>query len=143
MSPSDAASASADPGTSTVRTTRQRTAVVNALASLEDFRSAQQLHDLLRHQGEQVGLTTVYRTLQLLAERGEVDVIVGDDGESVYRQCSTDHHHHLVCRDCGAAIEIEGPEVERWATQIAARHAYTDVSHRIEIFGRCPACATP
>lgn len=139
----EAHSASAEPGGSaSVRTTRQRTAVVNALATLDDFRSAQQLHDLLRHQGEQVGLTTVYRTLQMLAERGEVDVIVGDDGESVYRQCSTDHHHHLVCRDCGAAIEIEGPEVERWAAQIAAGHRFTDVTHRIEIFGRCPACAT-
>jgi len=123
-----------------VRSTRQRTAVVNALTSVDDFRSAQQLHDLLRHQGEQVGLTTVYRTLQMLAERGEVDVIVGDDGESVYRQCSGQHHHHLVCRECGAAIEIEGPEVERWATEIATRHGYRDVTHRIEIFGRCPAC---
>lgn len=128
-------------GGAAVRSTRQRTAVVNALASLEDFRSAQQLHDLLRHQGEQVGLTTVYRTLQLLAARGEVDVIVGDDGESVYRQCSGQHHHHLVCRECGAAIEIEGPEVELWASQIAQRHGYSDVSHRIEIFGRCPTCS--
>lgn len=123
-----------------VRSTRQRTAVLTALAEVDDFRSTQELHEYLRRRGDAVGLTTVYRTLQALAEAGEVDVIVREDGESVYRQCSSTHHHHLVCRNCGRTVEVEGPAVERWATRVAADHGFTDVSHTLEIFGVCSTC---
>jgi Fur family ferric uptake transcriptional regulator len=122
------------------RTTRQRAAVSAALDSVSDFRSAQELHDLLRRRGENVGLTTVYRTLQSFAEVGEVDVLRTDDGESVYRRCSRGHHHHLVCRVCGRAVEVEGPAVEQWADRVAAEHGFTEVSHTMEIFGRCADC---
>jgi Fur family ferric uptake transcriptional regulator len=122
------------------RTTRQRTAVASALAELDDFRSSQELHEYLRDQGESVGLTTVYRTLQAMAELGEVDVIVRDDGESAYRQCSTAHHHHLVCRQCGATVEITGPTVEDWAEAMAQKHGFREVSHTLEIFGVCSTC---
>jgi Fur family ferric uptake transcriptional regulator len=115
--------------------------VLAALAEIDDFRSTQELHDYLRRRGDAVGLTTVYRTLQALAEAGEVDVIVREDGESVYRQCSSSHHHHLVCRDCGRTVEVEGPAVERWATRVAEDHGFTDVSHTLEIFGVCSSCA--
>ena len=95
------------------RQTKQRTAVADLLTDLEDFRSAQQLHDELRKRGESIGLTTVYRALQSLANAGEVDSITSDDGEAVYRKCSNAHHHHLVCRQCGKTVEITGPTVER------------------------------
>jgi Fur family ferric uptake transcriptional regulator len=124
-----------------IRSTKQRAAVLAALAEIDDFRSTQELHDYLRRRGDAVGLTTVYRTLQALAEAGEVDVIVREDGESVYRQCSSTHHHHLVCRDCGRTVEVEGPAVERWATRVAEDHGFTDVSHTLEIFGVCSSCA--
>ena len=123
------------------RSTRQRAAVSAVLDSVSDFRSAQELHDLLKQRGENVGLTTVYRTLQTLAELGEVDVLRTGDGESVYRRCSSGHHHHLVCRACGRAVEVEGPAVERWADRVAAEHGFVEVSHTVEIFGLCPACA--
>ncbi len=124
------------------RSTRQRAAVSALLDSIEDFRSAQDLHDMLKQRGEPVGLTTVYRTLQALADVGEVDVLRTDEGESVYRRCSRGHHHHLVCRRCGRTVEVEGPTVEKWAVRIAGEHGYTDVAHTVEVFGLCPACAT-
>jgi Fur family ferric uptake transcriptional regulator len=124
-----------------MRPTRQRTAVAGALASLDGFTSAQALHDALRSQGEKVGLTTVYRHLQALAEEGEVDVLRGVDGELVYRRCSAgEHHHHLVCRSCGATVEVSGPAVETWAEAVAAEHGYADVSHTLEVFGTCRTC---
>ncbi len=123
------------------RPTRQRRAVATALQSCDDFRSAQEIHELLRRTGENVGLSTVYRTLQALADNGDVDVLRTEEGESVYRRCSTAHHHHLVCRRCGRTVEVEGPTVERWSSSIAAEHGFTDVSHTLEIFGTCPACA--
>jgi len=122
------------------RPTRQRRAVAGALQSFDDFRSAQDIHEMLRRSGENVGLSTVYRTLQALADGGEVDVLRTEDGEAVYRRCSTSHHHHLVCRSCGRTVEVEGPAVERWADTVAGRHGFTDVSHTLEIFGTCPGC---
>jgi Fur family ferric uptake transcriptional regulator len=122
------------------RPTRQRRAVAGALRSVEDFRSAQDIHDLLRRNGDNVGLSTVYRTLQALADSGEVDVLRTEDGEAVYRRCSTAHHHHLVCRSCGRTVEVEGPTVERWADAVAEEHGFTGVSHTLEIFGTCPLC---
>lgn len=123
------------------RQTRQRTAVSALMDELAEFRSAQEIHDLLKARGEQVGLTTVYRSLQSLAATGDVDFLVTDDGETVYRRCSTQHHHHLVCRDCGATVEVSGPAVEQWADAVAAEYGFSDVSHTLEMFGRCADCS--
>jgi len=126
--------------TETLRPTRQRKAVSACLNTFDDFRSAQDIHDLLKQAGDNVGLSTVYRTLQALADSGEVDVLRAEDGEALYRRCSTQHHHHLVCRSCGRTVEVEGPTVERWADSVAAEHGFTQVSHTLEIFGTCPNC---
>jgi Fur family transcriptional regulator, ferric uptake regulator len=123
-----------------VRNTRQRSAVSAVLADAEGFHSAQDLHAMLRDRGERVGLTTVYRTLQALADGGDVDVIRTGDGEAAYRRCSTGHHHHLVCRSCGRAVEVSGPAVENWANSVATEHGFRDVSHDLEIFGTCANC---
>jgi Fur family ferric uptake transcriptional regulator len=125
------------PGT---RQTRQRGEVLALLEETDDFRTPQQMHLTLQERGAKVGLTTVYRTLQMLVDAGEVDTMRLPTGDQLYRRCSTSHHHHLVCRDCGATVEVEGPAVERWADKVAAAHGYIDVSHTLEIFGRCSRC---
>ena len=123
------------------RATRQRAAVSGVLARATGFRSAQELHDELRHEGASVGLTTVYRHLQALADSGAVDVLRSVDGEARYRACPTDeHHHHLVCRGCGTSVEIAGPAVESWAEAVAAEHGFADVTHTVEVFGTCADC---
>jgi len=116
--------------------------VAAQLEQLADFSSAQDLHARLRQGGDAVGLATVYRTLTSMAGAGEVDVLRTDDGEAVYRMCSTGHHHHLVCRGCGRTVEVEGPAVERWTERVAAEHGFSDVSHTLEIFGTCAECAS-
>lgn len=123
------------------RSTKQRSAIAAILDATEDFRSAQEIYSALRAAGEGVGLTTVYRTLQAMTITGELDCISREDGEMVFRKCSTTHHHHLVCRTCGRTQEIQGPSVEVWAGQVASEHGFTDVSHTLEIFGTCPRCA--
>jgi len=122
------------------RNTKQRSAVATLLGESDSFHSAQTLHAMLRDRGERIGLTTVYRTLQQMAAAGVVDALRTDTGEAVYRRCSDDHHH-LVCRSCGATVEVDGPAVERWTARIAMDHGYTDVSHTLDIFGTCPNCA--
>jgi Fur family ferric uptake transcriptional regulator len=123
-----------------LRPTRQRRAVAAALAEFDDFRSAQEIHEALKAAGDNVGLSTVYRALQAMADAGELDMLRSEAGEAVYRRCSGSHHHHLVCRSCGATVEVEGPAVERWTRSVAAAHGYADVSHTLEIFGTCSRC---
>ena len=122
------------------RRTRQRAAVDEILAGRHEFRTAQEIHDDLRHRGDRVGLTTVYRTLQAMTEAGELDAIRTTEGETAYRRCSTGHHHHLVCRNCGRTVEVSGPAVETWASAVAQQHGFRDVSHDLEIFGTCGDC---
>jgi Fur family ferric uptake transcriptional regulator len=122
--------------------TARRTAVAQAIGRVDGFVSAQQLHAELRRAGAGIGLTTVYRHLQALADAGEVDTLRTKDGETVYRRCATGrHHHHLVCRSCGRTVEVEGPAVERWAAEVARQHGFRDVAHTLEVFGTCAACS--
>ena len=133
-----------------VRQTRQAAAIEGLLREADGFRTAQQVHDELRHRGDRVGLTTVYRHLNLLAENNLADVVHREDGESQFRLCGATveaHHHHLVCRKCGRSVEVEGPEVEAWAERVAEAAGYTDISHTVELFGLCaehsPAAPRP
>jgi Fur family ferric uptake transcriptional regulator len=124
------------------RSTRQQRALDRLLAACTDFRSAQDLHSQLRAEGARVGLTTVYSNLRALADHGAVDTVRTEEGETLYRRCQTDaHHHHLVCRYCGRTIEISGPAVEKWAAAAAAGEGFVDVRHTVEIVGTCLPCA--
>jgi Fur family ferric uptake transcriptional regulator len=98
------------------------------------------VHALLRGAGDAVGLSTVYRAVQSLADDGELDSIRTDSGEALYRRCSPQHHHHLVCRSCGRTVEVAGPAVEAWADRVAGEHGFADVSHTLEIIGTCAEC---
>jgi Fur family ferric uptake transcriptional regulator len=118
--------------------TGRREDVRRELSSAEGFRSAQDIYAGLRSTGSKIGLTTVYRALQVLSDSGEVDVLRTDDGEAVYRVCRTgEHHHHLVCRVCGGTVVIEGPAVESWADAVGTEHGFRDITHTVEVFGTC------
>ena len=122
------------------RSTRQRAVVRDLVAEFESFKSAQDIHHILRGRGETIGLSTVYRNLQTLAEDDLVDTVRNEQGEVLYRKCSAKHHHHLVCRTCGRVVEVTGPAVERWADRAAEGNGFSDVSHTVEIFGMCSEC---
>lgn len=123
------------------RTTRQREAVRRAMDESEEFRTAQQVHDRLRERGDQVGLTTVYRTLQAMADAGDLDALRTGDGELAYRRCASDHHHHhLVCTRCGRTVEIEDPDVLAWTQRVGTQHGFHEVRHDLEIYGLCAEC---
>ncbi|MBS4752784.1 transcriptional repressor [Nocardioides sp. zg-ZUI104] len=123
-----------------MRPTRQRIAITEALREAADFQSAQEIHDSLRQSGEKVGLATVYRTLQAMADAGDVDVRHNPAGEATYRRCSASHHHHLVCRSCGRTVEVTSTAVERWANAVAEEHGFSDVDHTVELVGLCTEC---
>jgi Fur family ferric uptake transcriptional regulator len=126
----------------TTRASRQRAAVEAVFDGLEGFHSAQDVHARLRAGGDPIGLSTVYRAVQALSQDGALDALRTAGGETLYRRCSTQHHHHLVCRNCGRTVEVAGPAVERWADRVAADHGFADVDHTLEIIGTCTTCAS-
>jgi Fur family ferric uptake transcriptional regulator len=122
-------------------TTKAQRAVLGVLDDAGTFLSAQDIHARLRAAGHPVGLTSVYRAVQTLADDGSLDVLRTAGGESTFRRCDTrSHHHHLVCRRCGATVEVEAPGLERWLAAIARTHGYDVESHTLEVVGVCPGC---
>lgn len=126
------------------RTTRQRMAVLRALASCQDFVSAQELHTLLVVGDHAIGLTTVYRALRELEADGGVDVVREETGGRLYRLRPADgHRHYLVCRDCGRSRPVDSEVVEEWAGRIAADTGFAAVEHTVELTGVCADCLPP
>jgi Fur family ferric uptake transcriptional regulator len=123
-----------------LRSTRQRLAVLDALAAEPDDATAQRIHARLRRHGHAVGLATVYRTLALLSERGVVDTLMHHPGEICYRLCSEGHHHHLVCAECHRVVELGQCGLDAWLAAVGAEHGFTVSGHRIEVTGSCAEC---
>lgn len=125
-----------------VRNTRQRRVVLETLDVQDGFLSAQQLHRIIEQNDQKVSLATVYRILQSLEDHGQVDVLQSPEGQAIYRQCDAEvHHHHLLCRNCGAAEEISADAVEAWTESVAAQFGFTDTEHTVEIRGLCARCS--
>ena len=123
------------------RNTRQRRIIKATMEELGDFISAQDLHLILANRKEQVSLATTYRVLQSLANAGGLDSVKGIEGETLYRHCRVkDHHHHLLCRRCGTAIELEAPALEDWALAMGKQHGFSELEHVVEVTGYCPDC---
>lgn len=126
------------------RKTWQQAAVRDALEQAGGFVSAQQLHADLRDSGSAIGLATVYRALSGFVETNEADTLLSPTGETLFSACEIEgHHHHLICRSCGRAEEINAQVVEDWSRRVAAEHGFTDPSHEIDIFGLCADCQEP
>lgn len=122
------------------RSTAQKAVIGTALENERRFVSAQQLHRTLEDQGHTVGLATVYRQLNSLSESGYADSITIAETQ-LFRACSQDeHHHHLVCENCGRAVEVEPPS-EEWISTTAQAHGFEVRRHEFEIFGLCPDCS--
>lgn len=124
-----------------MRTTKQRTAVVEVMQEIDRFQSAKEIHTALQDRNAKVGLTTVYRTLQSLVDIGAVDALHSPTGEVLYRHCESEaHHHHLVCTKCGRTEEIDGGPIEKWARQVADTYGFQLTGHDAEVFGICFKC---
>ena len=124
------------------RSTRQQSAILGVLYGIDEFKSAQEIHALLTKKKLKVGLATVYRTLQKMAEKEDIDAIKSIDGETLYRHCGQNdgHHHHLICSKCGLTITVEGPAIENWTKKVATENGFSEVSHKVDIFGLCKSC---
>ena len=124
------------------RPTAQQQAVLDALGRSARFRSAQELHhELTAHAPRRVGLATVYRILHRLAGQHIAEAQRGEDGETLYRlRTTTEHHHYLMCRRCGAAVAFSPAALEHHTAELARKHRYANITHHIDLYGTCPRC---
>ncbi|MDK6906605.1 Fur family transcriptional regulator [Actinotignum timonense] len=123
------------------RVTAQRIAISKMVETIPEFVSAQELHEKLSREGQRIGLATVYRTLQAMADEGILDTMQ-EGTETLYRYCETEeHHHHLMCRRCGKTVEIALEGAEDWVRSIATANGFSDVDHTLELIGVCADCA--
>jgi Fur family transcriptional regulator, ferric uptake regulator len=119
-----------------------REEVLALLARQECCLSAQEIHDRLRAGRRGVGLASVYRALDVLAQLGlvrRIDV----DGVAAYEPAdpSGEHHHHAICDRCGKMDAFEDPELERLISDVAVRLGYDAGTHDVVLRGACPDCA--
>ncbi len=118
------------------RLTTPRRALLEVMLGLGDHFAA----DDVVEAAPGVGRATVFRTLRLLQDLDVVCQVVLDDGRAAYRFGAADHHHHLVCSDCGAVSDFASGDVEELMAGIAQRTGYQIEAHRLEVYGRCGAC---
>jgi len=119
-----------------------REEVLALLARQDCCRSAQDLHDELRDGGKAIGLASVYRALDALAQLKLVHRI-DVDGTACFEPAdpSGEHHHHAICDRCGKMDAFEDPELERLIDGVGARLGYEVGAHDIVLRGACPDCA--
>lgn len=124
-----------------LRLTRQRRVVADAFLSVDGHLSADDLLERVRARERGIGPATVYRTLKLLREAGLARGMSAGDGLARYEPPGRGgHHDHLICRGCGRIVEFENDQIEALQERVAARHGFTVVDHRLELYGVCGAC---
>ncbi len=120
--------------------TRSQERIMEVLQSLKRSISAQDLYIELRNREQDMGLATVYRSLEALKIQGEVQVRALANGESVYSPIKSDRHH-LTCVNCGVSIAIDECPVHDLEKQLEKSHTFKVYYHTLEFFGLCQKCS--
>lgn len=119
--------------------TRSQKRILTLLQSLKCSISAQDLYIELRNRQQDMGLATVYRSLEALKLQGEVQVRTLANGESEYSLIKSDRHH-LTCVNCGVSIAIDECPVHNLEQQLETSHTFKVYYHTLEFFGLCQKC---
>ena len=120
--------------------TRSQERILKVLKSLNRSISAQDLYIELRNLKQNMGLATVYRSLEALKLQGEVQVRTLANGESVYSSLKNDRHH-LTCVNCGVSLPIDECPVHDLEKQLEKSHTFKVYYHTLEFFGLCQQCS--
>lgn len=124
-----------------LRSTRQRDLILDVFLSSREHLSVEELYLKVRSSNPGVGQATVYRTLKLFVEAGLAREMTLSDGQTRYEHVMAgEHHDHLICTRCSKIVEFEDETIERLQNEIAVRHGFSITSHRLELYGLCPAC---
>lgn len=119
-----------------LRVTRQRAAIVQVLADAADHPDANEVHRRVQEVEPAVSLATVYRTLAALADKGVVHRLAFEGAPARFETTDAPHHDHIIDVDSGDVIEFVSAEIEKLQREIARRHGYEIVSHRLDLYCR-------
>ena len=120
--------------------TRQRRAVVEVMTRASTRLTAADVYAKAQRACPDLGLTTVYRTLEILEQVGAIRRVHLDDGCEAFAPTAIEHGHYLICDSCRTTIEFEGCDLSALLNRIAAQTGFTIEQHWLELVGRCPAC---
>jgi Fur family transcriptional regulator, ferric uptake regulator len=122
------------------KVTVPRRAIITALLEADDHVTAEVLVDAVRRAEPDIHLSTVYRTLETLTVLGVVDHVHLGHGPAVYH-LADDVHHHLVCNDCGAIIELPANVFDALGRRIERDYGFRLDAHHFALGGHCRSCA--
>ncbi len=116
--------------------TEQRKVILRVLASATDHPDANELYHRAYAIDGSVSLSTVYRTLRLLEDKGAIQRHAFDEGRARFENADTEHHDHLIDIETNAVIEFRSEKIEKLQAEIAAELGYEIVRHKLELYGR-------
>lgn len=124
--------------------TPQRRAIVDIIIQNAGCHlTTEELYDLVKNECPEIGLATVYRTVQLLEELGVVSKLDLNDGCYRYelvREDENHQHHHLICSQCGKVIEVQGDLLEVLEHEIESKYDFKIRNHSVKFYGICSDC---
>jgi Fur family ferric uptake transcriptional regulator len=120
--------------------TSTRRAIVDLLKTERRYLSAATIFANLKAGHAKLALSTVYRTLELLARLGTVSSRTEAGGETAYVYCTDEHHHHAICTVCGHVDEVDCSAMEQFKSALLANQAFVLDEHSLEFYGRCTRC---
>ncbi len=115
--------------------TEPRRVIARVLSSADDHPDAEELHRRANSEDASISLATVYRTVKLFEDYGIIERHDFRDGRSRYEELPDEHHDHLIDVKSGDVIEFHNEEIERLQVEIARKHGYKLVDHRLELYG--------
>ena len=122
-----------------MRLTTQRQIILEELSKVKTHPTASELYDMVRKRLPRIGLGTVYRNLELMAENGMIlKLEVG--GTQKRFDATTDTHYHIRCSGCGKVDDIDTPVMNELVNAAAESSSYQVLGHHVEFTGLCPDC---
>lgn len=122
--------------------TEQRAIILQILTSLDEHLTAEEVHDIVKQKypEQNIGIATVYRTLNFLEEVNLISSIsFGTDGKK-YEGNANQHHDHIICVSCGKIVEFYDEEIEKRQEYIASKNGFTITDHTMQLYGTCNEC---
>lgn len=120
--------------------TPQRLAVIQAITSSQDSLTPATIYTKVQPESPNIGLVTVYRTLEILAELGLICELHGGGICHSYTTSLPQHHHHLICSGCGTVIDFGCHDLEEREQSLSEQSGFRIDGHLLEFFGVCPVC---
>lgn len=124
-----------------INLTSQRKLIAETLLKSSKHIKAEELYQMVHKKNAKIGLATVYRTLQIMKDRGLIEKRDFGEGCSRYEDSKAMHHDHLICLKCSRVIEFDEPTIETLQMEVAKKNRFKVLSHRLELFGYCNNCS--